>query len=95
MARSVLQRRQTRGPNEMTALELIDVANQVLFIGLFAAVLWRALKQPSRAAWDTVLLFGSIAGVVFLARAARHADDRYGAARPRSFSWASSRGSSG
>ena len=54
----------------MTALELIDVANQVLFIGLFAAVLWRALKQPSRAAWDTVLLFGSIAGVVFLARAA-------------------------
>ena len=70
MARSVLQRRQTRGPNEMTALELIDVANQVLFIGLFAAVLWRALKQPSRAAWDTVLLFGSIAGVVFLARAA-------------------------
>ena len=54
----------------MTALELIDVANQVLFIGLFAAVLWRALKQPSRAAWDTVLLFGSIAGVVFLARTA-------------------------
>jgi signal transduction histidine kinase len=54
----------------MTALELIDVANQVLFIGLFAVVLWRALKQPSRAAWDTVLLFGSIAGVVFLARAA-------------------------
>jgi signal transduction histidine kinase len=54
----------------MTALELIDVANQVLFIGLFAAVLWRALKQPSRAAWDTVLLFGSIAGVVFIARAA-------------------------
>src|SRR4029434_10284120 len=27
-------------------------------------------KQPSRAAWDTVLLFGSIAGVVFIARAA-------------------------
>ena len=70
MARSVLQRRQIRGPNEMTALELIDFANQVLFIGLFAAVLWRALKQPSRAAWDTVLLFGSIAGVVFLARTA-------------------------
>ena len=54
----------------MTALELIDVANQVLFIGLFAAVLWRALKHPSRAAWDTVLLFGSIAAVVVLSRAA-------------------------
>ena len=52
----------------MSALELIDVANQVLFIGLFAAVLWRALKQPSRAAWDTVFLFGSIAAVVVLAR---------------------------
>jgi signal transduction histidine kinase len=52
----------------MSALELIDVANQVLFIGLFAAVLWRALKQPSRAAWDTVLLFGSIAAVVVIAR---------------------------
>ena len=52
----------------MTALELIDVANQVLFIGLFAAVLWRGLKHPSRAAWDTVLLFGSIAAVVVLAR---------------------------
>lgn len=68
MARSVLERRKTRGRNEMTALELIDVANQVLFIGLFAAVLWRALKQPSRAAWDTVLLFGSIAAVVVLGR---------------------------
>jgi signal transduction histidine kinase len=70
VARSVLERRQTRGRNEMTALELIDVANQVLFIGLFGAVLWRALRQPSRAAWDTVLLFGSIAAVVVLARAA-------------------------
>jgi signal transduction histidine kinase len=70
MARSVLERRPTRGRSEMTALELIDVANQVLFIGLFAAVLWGALKQPSRAAWDTVLLFGSIAAVVVLARTA-------------------------
>ena len=70
MARSVLERPEKRGRYEMTALELIDVANQVLFIGLFAAVLWRALKQPSRAAWDTVLLFGSIAAVVVLARIA-------------------------
>ncbi len=68
MARSVLERRQTRAGSEMSALELIDVVNQVLFIGLFAAVLWRALKQPSRAAWDTVFLFGSIAAVVVLSR---------------------------
>jgi len=52
----------------MTALELISLANQVLFVGLFAAVLVRALGRPSRAAWDTVLLFGSIAAVVVLAR---------------------------
>ena len=70
MARSVLERRQTRARYEMTALELIDLANQVLFVGLFAAVLWRALKQPSRAAWDTVFLFGSIAAVVLLGRVA-------------------------
>src|SRR5688500_12248595 len=54
----------------MTALELISVANQVLFIGLFVAVLWHAIHQPSRASFDTVLLFGSIAGVVLVGRAA-------------------------
>ena len=61
MARGVLQRRQTAARDPMTALELISLVNQVLFVGLFVAVLWRALRQPSRAAWDTVLLFGSIA----------------------------------
>lgn len=54
----------------MTALELISLANQVLFVGLFVAVLWRALRQPTRAGIDTVLLFGSIAVVVVLARLA-------------------------
>jgi len=54
----------------MTALELISLANQALFIGLFGAVLVRALGRPSRAAWDTVLLFGSIAAVVVFARVA-------------------------
>ena len=54
----------------MTALELISVANQVLFIGLFVAVLWHALRQPSRASFDTVLLFGSIAAVVLVSRGA-------------------------
>jgi signal transduction histidine kinase len=65
----VLDRRQNFGRNEMTALELLDLANQVLFLGIFAAVLYRALKQPSRAAWDTVLLFGSIAAIIVLGRA--------------------------
>ncbi len=51
----------------MSALELISLANQVLFLGLFVAVLWHALKRPSRSAWDTVLLFGPIAAVVVLA----------------------------
>lgn len=50
----------------MTALELLEITNQVLFGALFAAVLWHALRQPSRAAWDTVLLFGSIASIVLV-----------------------------
>ncbi len=54
----------------MTALELISVANQVLFIGLFVAVLLHAMRQPSRASLNTVLLFGSIAAVVLFSRAA-------------------------
>jgi signal transduction histidine kinase len=54
----------------MTALELISLASQALFIGLFVAVLLRALTRPSRAAWDTVLLFGSVAAVVALVLAA-------------------------
>ena len=54
----------------MTALQLIGLVNQVLFIGLFGAVLWHAVRRPSRAAYDTALLFGAIAGVLLVARAA-------------------------
>ena len=53
----------------MTALELISLVTQVLFVGLFVAVLWHALRQPTRARLDTVLLFGSITLVVLLSRA--------------------------
>lgn len=53
----------------MTALELIGLVNQALFVGLFVAVLWHALRQPTRARIDTALLFGSIALVVVVARA--------------------------
>lgn len=53
---------------ELTAIELIDLVNQVLFVGLFGVVLWHALRQPSRARIDTVLLFGSIALVVVVVR---------------------------
>ena len=52
----------------MTALELISLVNQVLFVGLFVAVLWHALRQPTRARIDTVLLFGSIALTVLVSR---------------------------
>ncbi len=54
----------------MTALQLISTLNQVLFIGLFVVVLRRALRQPSRAHYDTALLFGSIATVVTVGRVA-------------------------
>ena len=53
----------------MTALELIGLVNQALFVGLFVAVLWHAVRQPTRARIDTALLFGSIALVVVVARA--------------------------
>ena len=53
----------------MTALELIGLVNQVLFVGLFVAVLWHALRRPTRARIDTALLFGSIASVVLVNRA--------------------------
>ena len=55
----------------MTALELISLVTQGLFVGLFVAVLWHALRQPTRARIDTVLLFGSIALVVVLSRGAQ------------------------
>jgi K+-sensing histidine kinase KdpD len=53
----------------MTALELISLVNQVLFVGLFVAVLSHARRQPTRARIDTALLFGSIALIVILSRA--------------------------
>jgi signal transduction histidine kinase len=54
----------------MTALELIGLVNQVLFIGLFVAVLVAALRRPTRTRLDAVLLFGSAASVVVLGRIA-------------------------
>ena len=58
----------------MTALELISLVTQILFVGLFVAVLLHAIRQPSRASVDTALLFGSIAAVVVLSRVAQLTD---------------------
>lgn len=52
----------------MAALDLISFINHVLFIGLFAVVVAHALRNPSRTAVNTALLFGAIAGVFVLAR---------------------------
>ncbi|MDQ2674570.1 MAG: ATP-binding protein [Chloroflexota bacterium] len=54
----------------MTALELISLITQVLFIGLFVVVLRNAVRSPSRASLDTVLLFGSVTAVVTISRVA-------------------------
>ena len=54
----------------MTALELISLITQVLFIGLFVVVFRHAARNPGRASFDTVLLFGSIAAVVAIGRVA-------------------------
>ncbi|HJP70407.1 MAG TPA: ATP-binding protein [Candidatus Limnocylindria bacterium] len=48
----------------MTATELISLVTQALFVGLFLATLWQAVRRPSRSNLDTLLLFGSITGVV-------------------------------
>jgi len=45
----------------MTALELLSWINRILFVVLFIAVSWRAVRQPKRAHIDTALLFGGIA----------------------------------
>ncbi len=52
----------------MTALELISLVTQVLFVGLFVVVLWHGLRRRTRAGFNTVLLFGSVAAVVVLDR---------------------------
>ncbi|MDQ3691070.1 MAG: ATP-binding protein [Chloroflexota bacterium] len=55
----------------MTALELISLVNQSLFIGLFVVVLRHAFRERTRASVDTALLFGSVAAVVTLSRLAQ------------------------
>lgn len=54
----------------MTALELLSLANQVLFVGLFVATAWNALRRPTRAHLNTALLFGSVAGTLTISRGA-------------------------
>jgi len=54
----------------LTALELLSLINQVLFVGLFVAALLRALRQRTQANLDTLLLFGSIAAVVVVGEVA-------------------------
>jgi signal transduction histidine kinase len=54
----------------LTALELLSLITQVLFIGLFVAALRRVLHERSRASLDTLLLFGSIAAVVVVGEVA-------------------------
>ena len=54
----------------MTALELISLINQVLFIGLFVVVLWHALRRGTRASWNTALLLGAVAMAVAVSRVA-------------------------
>ncbi|MGZ8563905.1 MAG: GAF domain-containing protein, partial [Candidatus Limnocylindria bacterium] len=54
----------------MTALELISLIDQVLFIGLFGVVLWNAVRRRTRASWNTALLLGAVAAAVGLSRVA-------------------------
>jgi signal transduction histidine kinase len=63
----------------MTALDLLSLVNQVLFVGLFVVVLRNAVRTQTRAAYDTALLFGAVAAVVAITQLAELAgvsDDR-------------------
>lgn len=51
----------------MTALELLSWITRILFVVLFVAVSWRAIRQPTRAHVNTALLFGGIAIAVIAA----------------------------
>lgn len=58
----------------MSALDLISLISQVLFVGLSLAVLVHAVRQPTRARLNTLLLFGTLGAVVILG----WLDDRLG-----------------
>ena len=45
----------------MTALDLLSWINRILFVALFVAVGWRAIRQPTRSNFNTALLFAGIA----------------------------------
>lgn len=48
----------------MTALDLLSWINRILFVALFVAVAWRAVRQPTRANLNTALLFFGISAAV-------------------------------
>lgn len=48
----------------MTALDLLSWINRILFVALFVAVAWRAVRQPTRANLNMALLFFGIAAAV-------------------------------
>lgn len=54
----------------MTALELLNLITQALFIALAGVAIARALRVRSRTSLDMALLFGSVAATVILSRAA-------------------------
>lgn len=54
----------------MTALELISLINQILFIGLSGVVLWHALRRGTRSSWNTAMLLGAVGVAVALTRVA-------------------------
>lgn len=54
----------------MTALELIQLASQVVFVLVFVLTLVEALRRPTRARTDTALFFGAIAVAIVQGRLA-------------------------
>src|SRR5258707_12224859 len=50
----------------MTALQLIQALNNVLFVAIFVLVALSAFRQRSRASFDVALFFGALAVAVLL-----------------------------
>ena len=54
----------------MTALELVSLLTQVIFVLIFLLVVWRLLRRPTRTSADIALFFGAISVAIVESRIA-------------------------
>jgi hypothetical protein len=54
----------------VTALELVSLLTQAIFVLIFLLVLWRLLRRPTRTSLDIALFFGAISVAIVESRIA-------------------------